>query len=273
MTRYQRMFDRLDREGAGAFVPFSVLGDPDAETSLAFVRQLAVSGADALELGLPFSDPVADGPVVQAAATRALDAGVTQEDCWAIVEKVRKEFPELPIGLLVYANLVMHQQVDRFYARARDAGVDSVLVADAPMMEAGPLVDSAQRHGVSPVFIAPPNASESSLARIASQSESYVYVVSRAGVTGADEALRVDAEALIGRLVALGSAPPLLGFGISTPVHVRSALAMGARGAISGSAVVGYIERQRDNPVEMLAAVGRFVEQMKAATLSGGSDA
>lgn len=273
MTRYQRMFERLDREDAGAFVPFTVLGDPDPETSLAFVRQLAASGADALELGLPFSDPVADGPVVQAAATRALEAGVTQEECWTIVEKIREEFPELPIGLLVYANLVMHQEVDRFYARAGDAGADSVLVADVPMMEAGPLSDSARRHGVAPVFIAPPNASERILVQIAKQSEGYVYVVSRAGVTGADGSLRVDAEALIERLIALGSAPPLLGFGISTPAQVRTARAMGARGAISGSAVVGYIERHHDSPMEMLAAVGRFVEQMKAATLSGGHDA
>lgn len=273
MTRYERMFHRLSNENAGAFVPFAVLGDPDPAISLDFIRQLTASGADALELGLPFSDPIADGPVVQAAATRALAAGVTQQQCWTIIRQVREEFPDLPIGLLVYANLVMHQPVDRFYARAKEAGVDSVLVADVPMLEGGPLADSARRHGVASVHIAPPNASDDSLARIARQSEGYVYVVSRAGVTGADELLQSDAESLMARLVALGSAPPLLGFGVSTPTHVRRALTMGARGAISGSAVVRHIEQYRNDPKAMLAAVGRFVAEMKAATMDGGRNA
>ncbi len=272
MNRYQRMFDRLGEERSGAFVPFTVLGDPDPETSLAIVRRLAASGADALELGLPFSDPVADGPVVQAASTRALAAGVRQEACWAIVELIRGEHPDLPIGLLVYANLVMHRDVNRFYARAAEAGVDSILVADAPLLEGDPLAAAARAHGLAPVFIAPPNADEARLARIAKASEGYVYVVSRSGVTGADESLRLDARQLIGRLIGLGSAPPLLGFGISNPDQVRSAIAIGARGAISGSAIVGRIEQHLGHPAAMLASIGTFVAQMKAATLSGGRD-
>lgn len=266
MNRYAAMFDRLARERAGAFVPFVVLGDPEPGTSLAIVRQLAASGADALELGLPFSDPVADGPVIQAASTRALDAGVSREECWTIVEVVRKDNPELPIGLLVYANLVMHEGPEAFYARAAAAGVDSVLVADAPLQEADPLAEAARRHGISPVFIAPPNASDATLERIARQSEGYVYVVSRAGVTGADDELRQGAGRLMARLAALDSAPPMLGFGISSPAQVKAALQLGASGAISGSAVVRQIEQHRDDPVEMIAAIGRFVEQMKAAS-------
>jgi tryptophan synthase alpha chain len=135
MSRYETMFSTLADRAEGAFVPFLVLGDPDLDTSLALVRTLARAGADALELGLPFSDPVADGPVIQAAATRALDRGVRIDEAWDLVGTVRREFPDLPIGLLVYANLVLHRGAPTFYRRAAAAGVDSVLVADAPLLE------------------------------------------------------------------------------------------------------------------------------------------
>ena len=118
-TRYAAMFGRLERQGEGAFIPFTMLGDPDPDRSLAAIRILASSGGDALELGLPFSDPVADGPVIQAAAARALANGVRQADCWRVVAELRAEFPDLPLGLLVYANLVCHREPERFYAAAR----------------------------------------------------------------------------------------------------------------------------------------------------------
>ena len=257
-TRYAAMFDRLERKGEGAFIPFAMLGDPDPQRSLAAIRTLAASGGDALELGLPFSDPVADGPVIQAAAARALANGVRQADCWRVVAELRSEFPELPIGLLVYANLVCHREPASFYAAASEAGVDSVLVADLPVLESGAIAAAARAHGIAPVFIAPPNADDARLAAIAAASEGYTYVTSREGVTGADESLRRDQTALIARLREHGAPPPVLGFGISTLAQVRSALAMGAAGAISGSAVVKKMVGGED--------VGEFVRVMKAAT-------
>jgi tryptophan synthase alpha chain len=257
-AHYTRMFKRLSLAREGAFIPFAMLGDPTPERSLASIRVLAAAGADALELGLPFSDPIADGPVIQAAATRALTSGVRRGHCWAIVQAIRAEFPELPIGLLVYANLVCHHEPEEFYRGAADAGVDSVLVADLPVTESGPVADAARREGIAPVFIAPPNADEARLGAIAAAGEAYTYVTSREGVTGADDRLRHDQSALIARLKAFGAPPAVLGFGISTPEQVRGALAMGAAGAISGSAVVRIAANGGD--------LEGFVRQMKSAT-------
>lgn len=256
--RYATMFQRLGESNQGAFIPFAMLGDPDPVRSLQLVRVLARAGADALELGLPFSDPVADGPVIQAAASRALAAGVRRADCWGIVDAIRGEFPDLPIGLLVYANLVCHRAPAEFYDEAAEVGVDSVLVADLPVLESAPVSAAARAAGVAPVFIAPPNADDARLAAIAAAGEAYTYVTSREGVTGTDERLHQGQSGLIAKLKALGAPPPVLGFGIATPEHVRTALAMGAAGAISGSAVVRLAAEGGD--------VADFVRKMKAAT-------
>lgn len=264
--RYGRLFADLARARTGAFIPFVVLGDPDPPRSLAIVRTLVESGADALELGLPFSDPVADGPVIQASAARALRAGVHRRDCWEIVRRIREDHAALPIGLLVYANLVCHREPSEFYSEAAGAGVDSVLVADLPVSESGPVADAAHRAGIAPVFIAPPNADAARLEAIAAAGAGYTYVTSREGVTGADVRLRRDQSALIAALRRLGAPPPVLGFGISAPEHVRAALAMGASGAISGSAVVRRIDEHLGDQEALLRAVSEFVKGMKAAT-------
>ena len=260
------MFARLEARNEIGFVPFLVLGDPDPGTSLALVRSLAASGADALELGLPFSDPIADGPVIQAAASRALTAGVTREQCWSIVARVRAEFPDLPIGLLVYANLMLGRSGTGFHQAAAAAGVDSVLVADLPLLEAGPVHDQARQHGIATVLIAPPNAGAERLERIARESEAFVYVTSRPGVTGADQRLHQDGARVITALRQAGSRPPMLGFGIAEPAHVGQARTLGAAGAISGSAVVRRVADNLGRAESMVQAVASFVGNMKSAT-------
>lgn len=265
--RYAATFAALRARGEGAFVPFLVVGDPDRDQSLALLRTLAQNGADALELGLPFSDPVADGPVIQAAARRSLASRAEPGAAWTIIAQIRREFPTLPIGLLVYANLVMHRDAVAFYRTARSSGVDSVLVADAPLCEVGPLHHAALAEGVAPILIAPPNADDARLHAIARASRGYVYVTSRPGVTGADEALHEDGARVITALRRAGSAPPLLGFGIATPAQVRQALGFGAAGAISGSAVVRQVEQHLGDPGRMLAAVAQVTRSMKAATV------
>jgi tryptophan synthase alpha chain len=259
-ARYEAMFARLTRSREGAFVPFLMLGDPTPTASLGAAGDLIAGGADALELGLPFSDPVADGPVIQAAAARALAGGVRRADCWGIVRALRAENPALPIGLLVYANLVCHHHPDEFYREAAEAGVDSVLVADLPTEESGTILGSAHRAGIAPVFIAPPNADPKRLQRIAGLSEGYTYVTSREGVTGSDDRLRRNQADLVRRLGELRAPPSLLGFGISNPEQVKAALSMGAAGAISGSAVVRRMTEGGD--------LKAFVSSMKAATRS-----
>ena len=262
MTRYESMFARVD----GAFVPFLMLGDPEPATSVELVRALVRGGADALELGIPFSDPVADGPVIQAAATRALASGTRASDAWDIIATIRAEHPELPVGLLVYANLVLHDSADVFYRRAACAGVDSVLVADLPLREAAPVDAIAEHHGIAPVHIAPPNADRNRLAAIARASKGYVYVTSRSGVTGVDECLHEGSRQIMADLRDAGAPPALLGFGISRPAHVRQAIELGAAGAVSGSAVVRRVEGNLHDRGKMMESVEGFVREMKAAT-------
>lgn len=254
MSRYAAMFAR----NQGVFGAYVMLGDPELETSAAILDQLALGGADMVELGIPFSDPVADGPVIQAAAVRALGAGVRTADCFALIRAFRDRHPDVPVGILTYANLVLARGLDAFYRAAAEAGADSVLVADVPVMEAEPFVAAARAAGIAPVLIAAANTPAARLARIAELGEGYTYCVARAGVTGADEKVRFDHEAMLAALSAAGAPPPVFGFGISRPDHVRAALDAGAAGVISGSAIVDLVAR--GEPVRP------FVEAMKAAT-------
>jgi len=264
--RYRRLFQRLHERGEGAFVPFVVLGDPDPMACARLTRVLIAAGADALELGIPFSDPVADGPVIQAAAARALAAGVRPADCWRIVRGVRDEAPDIPIGILAYANLVLNHGPAGFYAEAARAGVDSVLVADLPLAESLPVATTARAHGIAPVFIAPPNASAERLRAIARETEGFTYVTTRTGVTGGDAGVRREAAARLARLAEDGAPPALLGFGIAVPRDVRAALALGAAGAICGSAIVRRIAELRGDQDSLTAAVSTFAREMKGAT-------
>jgi tryptophan synthase alpha chain len=264
------MFARLGARGEGAFIPFVVLGDPDFPISRRIVESLIVSGADGLELGIPFSDPIADGPTIQSATVRALAAGASPAGCWRLLGEIRAAHPDLPVGLLVYSNLV---DLDGFYGRAAEAGVDSVLVADVPTLEAGPYVEAALRAGVDPVMIAPPNADEARLREIARLSRGYTYVVSRSGVTGTERQAVLSDGGQVARLKALGAPPPVVGFGISQPEHVRQALAVGAAGAISGSAVVARVTEHLEDVTAMLDEVGAFVAAMKEATRAESASA
>lgn len=269
MSRYQRMFDKLNAANEGAFVPFVTLGDPTPELSQQILETLISSGADALELGFPFSDPVADGPTIQGATVRSLAAGTTPVTCFAMIKKIRAQYPDLPIGILIYANLVYANGIDSFYAKCADAGIDSVLVADVPTGEAAPYRAAAQAHGIAPIFIAPPNASDATLQKVAEWTEGYTYLLSRAGVTGAETRAGMPITAQLAKLTAYQAAPPLLGFGISEPAQVAEAIAAGAAGAISGSAVVKVIEKNLAEPAKLLAELGAFITSMKAATRKG----
>lgn len=266
MSRYDAMFTALAAEAAAAFVPFVVLGDPDIETSRRIVESLIDGGADCLELGIPFSDPIADGPTIQQSVVRALQGGATPEACFALLADVRRAHPTLPIGLLVYANLITHAPIARFYARAAEAGVDSVLAADIPTLEAEPFVEAAQAAGIAPVLIAPPNVSDARLERIARLSAGYTYVVTRAGVTGAEQAAELVQGTLARRLRALGAPPPVVGFGISQPEHVRAARRQGFAGTISGSAVVSRVTANLGDEAAMHVALRGFVQGMRAAS-------
>jgi len=257
MNRYAVMFDRLAGRGEGAFGAFLMLGDPDLATSAALLDAVVEGGADMVEVGIPFSDPVADGPVIQAAAQRALAAGVRVADCFGLIAGFRARYPAIPLGILTYANIVVAR--GGFMAEAAVAGADSLLIADVPTLEADPFVGRMVQAGIDPVLIAAANTPDAALTRVASLSKAYTYCVSRAGITGTHQGGEFD-RGLVERLLRFGAPPPIFGFGISTPEHVRAALDAGAAGVICGSAIVDLAARGGD--------VVTFVHLLKAATLN-----
>jgi tryptophan synthase alpha chain len=266
MSRYAAMFERLRARGEGAFGAFVMLGDPDPAASARVLDALVDGGADMIEVGIPFSDPIADGPVIQAAAGRALAAGVRTADCFNLIAGFRRRHPTVPVGILTYANLVLARGRRAFFARAADAGADSLLVADLPALEAEPWVEEMREGGIDSVLIAAANAPAETLRKIARLSGAYTYCVTRPGITGTHGEARFD-SGLIDSLGDFGAPPPVFGFGISTPDHVRAALDAGAAGVICGSAIVSLVA----GAASPASAVAPFVAGLKAATRIGSS--
>lgn len=284
-TRYENRFSSLHERGEGAFVPFIMLGDPTPEDSLKIVRTVVTAGADALELGVPFSDPVADGPTIQASHLRALDGGATVDSSLELISTIRTEFPELPIGMLIYGNVAFTRGFDRFYAEFAKAGADSILLPDVPVREGAPFIAAAQKADIDPIFIAPARATEETLKGVAKSSQGYIYAISRDGVTGTEkQSETLGLEEVVSNIQRFDGPPVLLGFGISEPTHVQDAIAAGAAGAITGSAITKIIDRRVsretdtdgiplegtpgriDNETTLHEELTEFVSRMKAAT-------
>lgn len=267
--RFAQLFEKLSARGEGAFVPFITLGDPSPQESLEILHVLAEAGADAFELGIPFSDPSADGPVIAVSAQRALDVGATPEACLAVIEKFRETHPDVPVSIMLYMNLVYAPGVNNFFAACRKAGVDAVLIPDLPvsMREAVPEYDrAAQENGIDLISIVPPNVDEAAVRHIAPFAHGYTYLMSRVGITGIDRAAGIPTERCVNLLKELDAAPGLVGFGISTPEQVRAVLQTGAAGVVVGSAVVNIISQHPDDADERNRALTEYVRAMKAAT-------
>ena len=278
MSRYDAMFKRLEEKGEGAFVPFIMLSDPSPAEAVEIITTVVEAGADAVELGVPFSDPVADGPAIQTAHVRALDGGATVQQALDQVRELRQRFPELPIGMLIYANVAYVRGLDRFYPDFHSAGADSILLPDVPVRESQPFTEAATAAGVDPIYIAPAKASRETLEGVAANSRGYIYAISRDGVTGAEKEATVDGlREVVDNINSFGGAPVMLGFGISRPEHVRDAIAAGASGAITGSAISNiiakYTEHTHPNPGRVTdmdglkAELSDYVRAMKQATV------
>ena len=265
MSRYAAAFDELRRRGEKAFIPFFVIGDPDYRTSLELVRTAMRAGADMLELGIGFSDPIADGPTIQEADVRALKAGIDVDACFRFVRDVR-EFTSAPIGLLVYYNLILRRGIDRFFSDAASAGVDGILAADVPIEESAVLLKAADNSGVDPILMVTPATTQARLARISQHARGFMYLVALLGVTGARGDLHPETLRLLKRVRAATDVPLCVGFGISRPGHVRALARSGADGAIVGSAIVDIIGRNLGAKGKMIREVAHYIRQMKAQT-------
>jgi len=237
MSRLPATFAALDRP---ALIPFLMAGDPDLETSVRLLRTAAHAG-DILEVGVPFSDPIADGPTIQRAAQRALAAGTTLRDALTLVRGLRGD-SAAPIVLLTYFNPVVQYGVERFCGDAHAAGADGIVVPDLPADEADALISPARAAGLDTIFLVAPTTSDPRIRLAAERSRGFLYCVSLTGVTGARTQVPPDVEALVGRVKALSALPVCVGFGISTPEQAQ-AIGRLADGVIVGSALVGLVER------------------------------
>jgi tryptophan synthase alpha chain len=247
MNRYAQAFGSLRSRNEAAFIPFAVAGDPSLATSERVFGAYIDAGADVLEIGYPFSDPVADGPTNQRAAIRAIDAGITPRTFFALMARVRAR-TDVPIGLLMYANTIHHYGYDAFCRRA------------AVFLEA------VKRHGLASVFIVSELTPPARIRTICRHTTGFVYVVSRLGTTGVQSKVDSGVAGTLKRLRAVTDLPLCVGFGLSTPEHIVSVRDAGADGAIVGSALVATIERLGDRPDALTRRLKTMVRQYKRAT-------
>ena len=259
MSRIRDTFVDLKRSGRGGFIPFITAGDPDLGTTELLLVELAAAGADIIELGVPFSDPVADGEVIQRASERALRRGVTVGDALRCVSRVKKHI-DVPIVLFSYLNPLLKFGKDRLPQEIQRAGIDAVLITDLTPEEAGPWITAFRDHAVDLIFLVAPTTSNERLRRIAQQASGFLYAVSRAGVTGARSEMAPDAESLVRRVRAVSDLPVAVGFGISTSEQVRRVWRF-ADAAVIGSALVSQIEKLAGSP-NLIAGVGEFARSL-----------
>lgn len=269
MSRLAETFQALRRSGSGAFIPYVCAGDPDKSFTLDMVKALSRAGADVIELGLPFSDPVADGPVIQKSMQRSLSGGFRTQDLIDMVSALRSDGMMKPIVVMTYYNPVLKFGVAPFCEVLAKAGADGILVVDLPPEESAELEAAAQDNGLDIIRLVAPSTSDSRLDFILSRSSGFVYVVSVSGTTGARDEVSKSACALLKRVVQRSPLPVALGFGISSPEHVRSALEAGASGVVVGSKLVSVYSDDSVARDEAISRVERLAEALKVATLNG----
>ena len=258
-SRISEAFERLRREGRRGFIPYITAGDPDLETTRALVVELARAGATVVELGVPFSDPVADGPTIQRASDRALRHNVGIADVLEILADARRE-ADVPVILFSYFNPLLQFGVERLAREASRAGVDGILATDLVPEESAAFNATLARNGLDQIYLAAPTTSDARLKMVAERASGFVYAVSRAGVTGARTDLSAEAEVLVARVRQVSDLPVAVGFGISTREQVADVWRY-ADAAVVGSALVAEIERHAGRP-DLVAHVGSFARSL-----------
>ncbi|WP_026510520.1 MULTISPECIES: tryptophan synthase subunit alpha [unclassified Butyrivibrio] len=242
-----------------AFIPFITCGDPDLNTTRKIIGELVKNGADLIELGIPFSDPTAEGPVIQGANIRALKNGITTDDIFEMVKEVRKDVT-IPMVFMTYANVIFSYGMDRFFEKCKEIGMDGVILPDVPYEEKEEFEVTASQYGIDFISMVAPT-SEERIATIAKDAKGFIYIVSSLGVTGTRTKINSNVKGLVEKIRKATDVPCAVGFGISTPEQA-SEMASISDGAIVGSAIVRIIEQYgKDAP----AHVGQFVNNMKSA--------
>jgi tryptophan synthase alpha chain len=262
MTRITAKFEKLKREGRKAFIPYITAGDPDLATTESLLVALAEAGVDVIELGVPFSDPMADGPVIQRASERALKTPVGVADILPVVRRVR-ERSDVPILLFTYFNPLLQFSGGDAAGELKRAGIDGVLVTDLIPEEAGDFVAEMRRADLDTVFLVAPTSTDERIELIAGHSTGFIYVVARTGVTGVRENISAEVRGLVERVRKLSPLPVAVGFGISTPEHVRDVWSY-ADGAVVGSRLVQEMENNLDSP-QLVGRVARLARELKAS--------
>ncbi len=259
MSRIADTFANLRRENRRGFIPFITAGDPDLPTTKELIIELARVGSSVIELGIPFSDPMADGPVIQRASERALRHGFGVDAVLQAVSEVRKE-TEVPIILFSYFNPLLQFGIERLAREAKAAGVDGVLVTDLVPEEANEFASSLKANDLDMIFLVAPTSTDERLKMVAERASGFIYAVSRAGVTGQRDEMSAEAEKLVNRVSRFSELPVAVGFGISTPEHVRDVWRY-ADAAVVGSAIVSLIEKSADS-ADLRRKVGDFARQL-----------
>jgi len=263
LSRIGAKFEELRGKGEGALIAFVTAGDPKPELTPRIVQTLT-KHADIVELGIPFSDPIADGPTIQGAADRALKAGTTPETVREVIRQIRRT-SEVPLVVLTYFNIVFKRGVDKFMRDFTAAGMDGIVIPDLPVEEAGEVLRAAKKRGADLILLAAPTTTPKRLKSICDASSGFLYVVSLLGVTGARERLSGLVKPLIADVRKVSRVPIAVGFGISKPKHVKEVIKAGADGAIVGSAFVNLIAKNLENPQKMLRELDQFGKTLKAA--------
>ncbi len=237
MSRYNFIKDKI-KNGGHVYMPYVLLGYPDIDTSFSVARTLIDNGAHGLELGFPFRDPVADGPVIEKASNIALDTGFTVDAGFEVISKIRSLSLEIPLTLMLYYNMVLARGVNKFFADCKSSGLDGVLIPDMPPERADTVVEAAKENGIELIFIAAPTSTTDRLDLIAQYAGGFIYVVTRMGITGSVESYSDKLSDLFALIRSHIDLPVIAGFGISTPEQARKMIQSGADGVITGSKIV-----------------------------------
>ncbi|OGP56513.1 MAG: tryptophan synthase subunit alpha [Deltaproteobacteria bacterium RBG_13_52_11b] len=261
MSRIENTFRRVKKDGRAALIPFIVAGDPSIEMTEALVHKMAESGADIIELGVPFSDPIADGPTIQAASQRALHKGVNLKSIFHVTRNLRTM--DVPLVLMTYFNPVFRYGLERFAVECRESGIDGVIIPDLPPEEAGPWIEKARQAKLDNIFLVAPTSPVERVKQISRWSRGFIYCVSVTGVTGARGKMPEELESVVRQIKKQSEKPVAVGFGVSTPEQARD-VGRFADGVIVGSAIVKMIEENLDRP-ELITRVGDFVGSLSNA--------